>query len=126
MIDLLYNPPAIVWPLLGALVVLAIFHQLRERLEPLTSAIIAGLAKDAGRNSKVYVTALAFGISASLSAWVDAFKDLTAAQAADLSYWQLSAIFARILNPFIVAVLAYAYRIQGTPQTTETKPPFNQ
>lgn len=118
------DPPPVVWPLCFLLVALIVIHLVREEVKPIMRAVVGGLTTDAGRNYKAYATAIAFGLSASLSAWVEAFKDLTAADAATLSYWQLSALFARVANPFLVAMLAYAYKPQG--QTGETKPPFPQ
>lgn len=120
--NLLLNPPPVVWPLTFLLVALVVIHLVREEVKPIIRAVVAGLSTDAATHSKTYATYIAFGLSASLAAWVEAFKDLSAANAADLSYWQFSAIFARILNPFIVAILAAAYR--NGPSNGGTKPPF--
>ena len=123
IIDHIMNPPSGVWLMVFMLIGLLALRQLRADLKPIFTNIIDGVAKNAGRNSVAYATAIAFGLSASLSAWVDAFKELSSAQAAQMSAWQFSAIFANILNPFIVAMLAYAYRNQPKDGTTTT-PPF--
>lgn len=102
------SPPPVFYGLLALLAVLVIFHQLRERLNPIIAAVVSGLAKNAQTNATAYAIAFGFGLSASLSAFVDVFKDLSAAQATALSYHQYAALWAKVANPFIVAILAYA------------------
>lgn len=123
LVDTFLNPPAVIWPLGVLLCVLLVARHARETLAPISKSVVEGLARDAQRNSRGYAMAIAFGLSASLSAWVEAFKDLSATQAAAMSYWQLSAVFAKIANPFIVAVLAYTYK-QGS--SNGTQPPSQQ
>lgn len=117
------NPPAIVWPLTCLLFALIVLHLVREELKPITRAMVPALAQNASKNATVYMIAFTFGLSASLSAFYDMFKDLTAEQAAGLSWWQVVACLCKVANPFVVAALAYVLKPYG-PEKAGTAPPF--
>ncbi len=86
------------------LIILFAMHRLRETVNPLILGVVGGLANHAAANAPAYGMALLFGLSASLSAFYDVFSQVTKSDAALMSWWQL----AKILNPAIVASLAYA------------------
>ncbi len=94
------------------LVILLLVHRARETLNPLVTGIVGGLANHAQVNAPAYGLAIMFGLSASLAAFYDVFSQVTRADADAMSWWQLLALFAKILNPFIVATLAYATKNQ--------------
>lgn len=90
------------------LAALVFAHTIRERLEPILTGMVNGLAEQARRNAQAYAIAMMFGLSASLSAFVDVFKDMNAAAFDGMSMHQYLAAVAKVANPFLVAVLAYA------------------
>jgi hypothetical protein len=98
----------LVWPLAFLLIFLFVLRQVEAQMKPIVTSVVNGVASDAGRNAKQYAIAIAFGLSASLSAFVDVFKELDAAAVTALGWHQYGALWAKCLNPFIVAVLAYA------------------
>ena len=124
LLDLLYNPPGVIWPLVLFVCLLIVLRQMKADIEPIFKAVIAGLAKQAASNSQFFAICMAIGISASLSAMNEAFRELTAERAAAMSYFQLAALFSQIANPFLVAVIAYVVP-KNTPRSTgTTAPPF--
>lgn len=96
------------WPLAFVLVLLFILRQLREDVNPIMRNVIGGLSQDAAKNAKQYAIAVAFGLSASLSAFWDVFHDLTPEKFAAMSWHQYFSYWSKVANPFIVAALAYA------------------
>jgi hypothetical protein len=118
----------IVWPLAFILVFLIALRQFRNDARPIVSGIITGLSANATRNATQYAIAIGFGLSASLSAFYDVFNDLSAANLSAISWHQYAALWAKIANPFIVAVLAYATQSNFGPKpptsTGTTTPPI--
>ena len=113
------------WPLAFLLVVFVILHYVRESIKPIVGSLVSGLAKQAQANATAYAIALGFGLSASLSAFIDVFKDLNSVQFSALSWHQYLALWAKVLNPFLVAILAYSTQSKfRSGQSSETKPPF--
>ena len=116
-----------VWPLTLIFVALVILRQLREELSPIISNVVRGVANSAQSNATAYAIAIMFGLSASLSAFYDVFSGLDRAAFDALSVHQYLALVAKVMNPFIVAVLAYATqnkdRLTSKPPG-DTKPPF--
>lgn len=108
----------IIWPLVFLLIMLIVIRQVRDDVNPIFKSVIGGLAQDAGRNAKQYAIAIGFGLSASLSAFVDVFKELDAAAVTSLGWHQYAALWAKCFNPFIVAVLAYATQSSFKPGGT--------
>lgn len=95
-------------PLVLTLVFLVGLHAVRETVNPIFAAIVAGVAKHAQEKAPAYGIALLFGLSASLSAFWDVFHALTKENFAAMSWHEYVAAWTKVLNPFIVAVLAYA------------------
>lgn len=118
----------IIWPLAFLLLALLVLHHVRESVRPIIANLVAALAKQAQANAVAVAIALGFGLSASLSAFIDVFKDLTASAYTGLSFHQYLVLWAKVANPFLVAILAYAtqsrFKSGATPTDSGTKPPF--
>ena len=117
---------AIIWPLCFLLVALLALHHVREPVRPIIAGIVSGLTKHATANAPAYAIAIGFGLSASLASFIDVFQTMTSDKIAALSYHQYGALVAKCLNPFIVAILAYATqsRFKSGATPTDTQPPF--
>lgn len=104
----IFHADSMVWPLTFLLIALLVLRQVRDEVKPIFSSIVGGVAKSAGSNATAYAIAIMFGLSASLSAFYDVFSQLDAKALTDMSWHQYFSLWAKIGNPFIVAVLAYA------------------
>ncbi len=114
---------SIVWPLTFILVWLFILRAFKD--SQITNAIVGGVAKSAGSNATAYAIAIMFGLSASLSSFYDVFSQMDRASMDALSWHQYASMWAKVFNPFIVAVLAYATQNKFTGGGLGgTKPPF--
>jgi len=114
------------WPLAFLLLALLVLHTVRETIRPVVGSIIAGLSKHAAANAPAYAIAIGFGLSASLASFIDVFQTMTSDKIEALSYHQYAALLAKVLNPFVVAILAYATQSRFKQGVSETKPPFTQ
>jgi len=85
-------------------------------LRPVVEKMIAGMAEKAGVNAMAFGLAMGYGLSASLSAM---------AEQATLLGWLILAAMAKVINPFIVGVLAYTARGGGDKQTPAAPRPAN-
>ncbi len=113
------------WPLVLLFVGVMVANRLSRDMRPIFVNIVGGVAKQAGSNASAYAIAIMFGLSASLSAFVDVFKDITPDKFHELGFLQFLALCAKVLNPFIVAVLAYATQNKfNGGGLGGTKPPF--
>ncbi len=99
---------SLVWPLIVLLLALFVLRQIREDVHPIFIQVVNGVAKSAGSNAPAYAIALLFGMSASLSAFVDVFKELNRPAILAMSWHQYLVCWAKVANPFVVAILAYA------------------
>lgn len=117
---------AIIWPLCALLVALLALHHVRETIRPVIAGIVSGLTKHATANAPAYAIAIGFGLSASLASFIDVFQEMTADRIHALSYHQYAALLAKVANPFVVAILAYATqsRFKSGATPTDTQPPF--
>jgi hypothetical protein len=124
LLELLYNPPGVIWPMVLFAVLLFALHQVKEQINPLITGVVTGLAQHAQANSAAYGMAVMFGLSASLAAFYDVFSQVDTSTMKGMSWWQFGALLAKVLNPFVVAVLAYATKITPAKTSTATTPPF--
>lgn len=115
-----------VWPLSFILVALFILRQLGEKIEPVVTSLVGGLSKNAGNNAMEYAKALGFGLSASLSAFYDVFGNTTGAEITAMSWHGYAALWTKVMNPFIVAILAYGAQsnFKKPSNGTNTNPPI--
>lgn len=86
--------------------------------------MLTGLAGEATRNSKQWGIAIMFGLSASLAAFYDVFSELSSKELSALSWHQYAAYWTKVLNPFIVAVLAYVTQSNFKAKPNGTNAPF--
>lgn len=118
---------AAAWPFLLVLGLLWIVHTLRETLRPVIEELIKALANQARTSAGLWVIAFLFGLSASLAAVYDLFQSLDVATLKAMSWAQHVALWAKVFNPFIVAMLArlvpQAPVKNGLPGGTQ--PPFS-
>lgn len=106
LIQILYNPPGLFWIASGVLLALLVAHRVREQLNPVVANLVTGLSEQAKNNAADIGRAMLFGLSASLAAWYDCFSQVDSVTLRGMSAFQLSALFAKVANPFIVAFLA--------------------
>ncbi len=97
----------IVWPLVFLVVALIITRRLATDLRPIFTNVVDGVSKSARTNASSYAIAALFGLSASLSAFNEVFKNLDRSSFAVMGWHQYLALWSKVLNPFIVAALAY-------------------
>lgn len=125
MID--QNPFAansIVWPLTALLGWLLLLKKTEDSLRPVFTSIIGGVAKNAGSNAVFYAVAIMFGLSASLSAFIEVFQQFDEAAWKAMTWHQYATLWAKVLNPFIVAILAYTRDSGKDRKPGGTTPPF--
>lgn len=103
-----FDPSQYIWPMVFLLASVYLIRLFRTDFHPIFSNVISGVADGAKSNATAYGIAIMFGLSASLSAFVDVFKDLSVQSFHVLSVHQYLALWAKVLNPFVVAILAYA------------------
>ncbi len=108
---------AIVWPLVVALVVLFMLRRADAVVQPIVVNVVNGIAKQAGSNALTYGLAIGYGLSASLQ---------SLSEQATLLHWPVVAAAAKVINPCIVAMLAFAAKsdLGNPPPKTTTTPPF--
>jgi len=116
--DLLQNPPGTIWPLAMLLFMLVMLHQTRERLEPVITAVVAGLAKDAQRKYYLYAYAGLICTAASLQ---------QLGKVAEGMGWRYTAAMAEVAQPAFVTLIALLPRpVFANPEPTVTRPPVPQ
>lgn len=114
-----------IWPLSFILLGLFVMRQLRQDVQPVFVSIVSGVAKNAQSNAVAYAIAIGFGLSASLSAFVEVFRTMGMDEFKSISWHQYLVLWCKVLNPFIVAILAYATQNKfKTGPLSETTPPF--
>lgn len=121
-VDSLFAANSLVWPLVVVLIALLLLKKAEDGLRPVFNSIIGGVAKNAGSNATFYAMAIMFGLSASISAFVDVFKDMDNTLWSAITWHQYASMWARVLNPFIVAILAYT-RDSGKDRGVVDQPP---
>lgn len=117
--DILLDLAPFAWPLVVVLLLLVILRKIESTVNPVIVGVVNGLAKQANSNALAYGLAIGYGLSASLQAL---------AEQATILHWLIVAAMAKVLNPFIVAMLAFAAKntIGDAPPkpTGTTTPPF--
>lgn len=124
-----YIPLIAEYALLAILLGVALFmaNRLTTEMRPIFVNIVGGVAKQAQSNAMFYAVALMFGLSSSLSAFVDVFKDMDAATIQSISWHQYAVLWAKVANPFFVTILAYTRDSDKDRKSTgTTTPPFPQ
>lgn len=114
-----------VWPLVALLAFLIVSRRVASDFRPIFVNVVDGVAKAAGSNAQAYGIAILFGLSASLSAFYDVFSQVDAKAFSDMTWHQYAAMWSKVLNPFCVAILAYATQNKFVPSPSKTNPPFS-
>jgi hypothetical protein len=122
----LFAAESFVWPLCLTLIILVVLRKVEAQLSPIVIAMTQGVAGQAKNRATDYAKAMMFGLSASLAAFYDLFSQLDVSSFHHMSLHQYLALWAKVANPFVVAVLAYATQSGATPSKTPTvsTPPF--
>lgn len=92
------------------LAVIVISRRLATDMRPVFVNIITGVAEGAKSNAQAYGIAVLFGLTASISSFIDVFHNLDSQQISSMSWHQYAVLWAKVANPFIVAILAYAMK----------------
>lgn len=98
-------------PLSIVFIGLVILRELRQELRPIFVGMIGGLAEQSKSNAVVYGLCVCYFAAASLQAAADEFKAL---------HWVVLAGFCKILQPGVVALLAYANSKLSPPKPANT------
>lgn len=99
-----------VWPLAFILVSLFILRQVRDEIKPIMAGVVSGLATNAKQYYLMYAMAAIYASAASLQAL---------GEVATQFGWIYVAAGAKVLQPGIVAVIAY---VTKPPQFTQASP----
>lgn len=107
-----------VWPLAGVLVVLFIFRQFREDIDPIMKNMITTLAGQAPRYAIIWSFALLTATLASLQALQEVAQQM---------HWVYIGALAKIMQPGLAVLVAYG-RPAPAPAAPngQTQPPFPQ
>jgi hypothetical protein len=103
--------PAI-WPLTFILVSLFILRQIRQDVNPIFKGVIGGLAQHSTKYALAYAMASLYAAAASLQAL---------AEVATQFHWVYLAAAAKVMQPGIVAVIAYITKGPSA-EPSETSP----
>lgn len=91
----------IIWPLAALLVSLIILRKLSNSIEPVFQGLISGLKNQASRHSLAWLMALMYASAASLQ---------SLSEVAAALQWVYVAAFAKVVQPAVVAIIAYVNR----------------
>lgn len=123
-----FDPSQFIWPLVALLAAVYFSRKVATDVRPIFINVINGVASGAKTNWMAYGIAILFGLSASLSAFIDVFKDMSHQAFASMSMHQYLALWGKVLQPFIVAILAYAtqnkFKAPAPPASSVSAPPF--
>jgi TRAP-type C4-dicarboxylate transport system permease large subunit len=97
---------SLVWPLAFILVALLVLRQLRNRFEPITSGVVAGLSKHARIHALAYGLAFLLALNACLDELTETFAELTREQLVAMAWWQVGALVAGCFSPAVATVIA--------------------
>lgn len=124
-LDSAFAANSIVWPITAFAMFLVVLRMFEKRTGPILDSIIGGVAKNAGSNAVFYAVAIMFGLSASLSAFIEVFQQLDEQAWKMMTWHQYATLWAKVLNPFIVAILAYTRNSDKDRKPGATNPPFS-
>lgn len=116
-----------IWPLVALLAFSIAIRKVANDVRPIFVNVVDGVAKSASSNAQAYAIAIMFGLSASLSAFYDVFSQMDAKAFSEMTWHQYLAAWSKVLNPFCVAILAYATQnkfVAPPPKPGTTNPPF--
>ncbi len=91
----------VVWPMAFLLVSLIIIRKLGNSIEPIFQGLTSGLKNQAARHSMAWLMALMYASAASLQALGEVATQLG---------WVYVAAFAKVIQPAVVAIIAFVNR----------------
>ncbi len=106
---------SLVWPLTVLAVALFVLRQIEAEVKPIVTGMVTGLAAQSTRNASSWAMATLMASAASCQALGEV--------AADLNWVYLAAI-AKVLQPGLVAVIAFVMRSPSQEPKPKTNPPF--
>lgn len=102
------------YPLTFLLGMLIIARKAESTFNPIVVKVVNGLADNAGSNALTYGLMIGYGMSAALSAL---------AEQADKLGWVVIAAMAKVVNPFLIGMLAFAAKNNfGNPPSKPSNP----
>lgn len=107
-----FSASSIVWPITVLLFALLVLRKVEEEVKPIVSGMIGGLAAKSARNAENWALAALMASAASCQALGEVASDLG---------WNYVAAAAKVLQPGLVAVIAFVMR---SPAQSVTNPPF--
>jgi len=100
----------LVWPLTFLVIALFLLRKVEAQVNPIVVGIVSGVSINAKQYALMYAMALLYASAASLQAL---------GEVAASFHWVYVAAFAKVLQPGLVAVIAY---VTKPPQFTQAKP----
>lgn len=97
--DALTDIAPFAWPLMVLLLLLVILRKIESTINPIVAGVVNGLANQASNNALTYGLMIGYGLSASLSSLADQ---------ATILHWPVIAAMAKVVGPFVTAMLAFA------------------
>ncbi len=104
---------SLVWPLTLLLIALFVLRQVESDMRPIVTGMIGGLASQSQKNAVKWAMGILMASAASCQALGEVATDLG---------WTYAAALAKVLQPGLVAVIAYVMRSPNEP--AQTQPPF--
>lgn len=107
--------PFIYW-LSAVLFLLICLWRIESTVKPIVVNVVNGLAVNAGSNAMTYGLMIGYGLSASLSSLADQ---------ATILHWVIVAALAKVVGPFVTAMLAFAAKNNIGGPAAVTLPPLS-
>lgn len=105
---------SLVWPLCFVLIALLILRKVEQDVHPIVTGMVSGLAAQSGKHAAAWAMALLMASAASCQALSEVATELG---------WVYVAALAKVLQPGLVAVIAYVIR-SPSQQGAQTNHPF--
>lgn len=104
-----------IWPLVTLLLILIFLWRIEKELKPVVNGVIVGLASNAQQKAIIYAMGTMYAMAASLQALGEVATGFG---------WLGLAAFAKVAQPGVVAIIAYANKMPDLTKTGVTVPPF--
>lgn len=105
---------SIVWPLTVLTIALVILRKVDAEMRPIVSGMVSGLAAKSARNAENWAMAALMAAAASCQALGEIATDMQ---------WAYVAALAKVMQPGLVAVIAFVMRSPAQ-SALPTNPPF--
>ncbi len=105
------------WPLIFLLITLVCLWRVEKEMKPVVTGVITGLATNAAQKALLYAMGALYFAAASLQALGEVSTSFG---------WVHVAAFAKVLQPGVVAIIAYVTKPPAISQANPTPPPAPQ